>query len=133
MAQLSKENTKVINVPPISEEGFYKLWVTFLTPLHKLTPRNIEIAAELLRHRQRLSKVILDENVLMKVLMNSETRDEITKKCNISTQNYHVAISSLKKAKFFKDGRINPKMIPPTSIEQGECNLLVTFEEKRDE
>ena len=112
MEKKVKKVNKLYNLPPCTKEDVYKLWLTFLTPLHKLTPRNIEIAAELLKKREELSKVILDESILMRMLMSTETRDEITKKCNISTTNYHVALNSLKKHGFIKDDKINPKMIP---------------------
>lgn len=124
----SKEVNKVIPIPPCNEENFYKLWLTFLTPLHHLTPRNVEVGAELLRHREHLSKVILDEKMLMKLLMSSDIKADITKKCNITTQNYHVALSALKKAGFFKDGTINKKLIPKLDEGKREYNLLLSFQ-----
>lgn len=120
---------KVINLPCTKKE-FYRLWLTFLTPLHHLTPKVIEIAAELLRHRQELSKVILDEVMLTKVLLSQETRDEIIKDCDITLSNFHVAIGKLKKAHFFKDGVINPRLIPQIPDDSKDYNLALAFHVK---
>lgn len=130
---MDKKVDKAIVLPSCNEREFFRLWLTFLTPLHKLTPKNVEIAAELLRHRHRLSKVILDEGVLMKVLMSTETKDEIIKDCNISTQNFHVAVSTLRKAGFFVDGKINPKLIPNITDTTTSYNTMLIFTIKREE
>lgn len=122
----NSEINKALNLP-CNKRNFYRLWLTFLTPLHHLTPKVIEIAAELLRHRQELSKVILDENVLTKVLMSPEVRDEIIKDCNITLSNFHVAVGKLKKAKFFDKGVINPKLIPNLSDDSNRFNLVLMF------
>ena len=117
---------KVVPVP-CNTRNFYKLWLSFLVPLHKFTPHVVAIAGELLRHRQELSKKILDEKLLSKILLGQEVREEIMKDCDCTLSTFRVTINKLKKAGFFKDGSINPLFIP--AIEEGSngFNLMLAF------
>lgn len=104
------------------------LWLTFLTPLHKLTPSIVNLAAEILKHRFRLSQVIKDEDILDNYLLsNEEIRNAIIEKCKLSTSNYHVSIGKLKKAGFFIDGKVNPKFIPKVKVDKDHYSLLLLF------
>lgn len=117
---------KVIDVP-CDERGFYRMWMAFLTPIHHFTPQVNNIAAELLWQRNRLSKIILDEPTLMKVLMSPDVRKDVLKECKITLSTYNVALNKLRKGGFFKDGRINPRLIPPIKKDQTEFHLMLMF------
>lgn len=104
------------------------LWLTFLTPLHKLTPSIVNLAAEILKHRFKLSQVIKDEDILDNYLLtNEEIRNAIIEKCKLSTSNYHVSIGKLKKAGFFINGKVNPKFIPKVRLDKDSYSLLLLF------
>lgn len=125
-------NSKAIRVP-CTRDNFYKIWLTFLMPLHKLTTKSTEVASELLRHRYLLSKAISDPVLLNKVLMGQETRTEIMKKCNITSSNFYVVMGKLKKADFLKDGGINPKFIPDSVMNSNSYQLHIMFNVKDEE
>lgn len=117
---------KALPIPCELSGNFFYIWLTFFTPLHKLTPSVTKIAAEILRHRYILSKSITDANILDKYLMtNEEIRNDIIKACGISLSNYHVGVGKLRQAKFFIDGNVNPKLIPP--IEEGSTSINLLF------
>lgn len=118
----------VAEIPCKLEGNFFACWLTFLSPIHKLTPGVVAVAAELLRHRYILSKSISNDAILDKYLLtNSEVREEIMKTCNISLSNYHVCLGKLKKGKFFIDGRINSKFIPKIVEGSDKYALLLLF------
>lgn len=120
----------LIKIPCKLTENFYNYWLTFLTPIHNLTPSVVSIAAELLKHRYKLSQVISNEEILDNYLLtNEEVRNEIIQTCKISLSNYHVGIGKLKKARFFIDGRINPKFIPRFEPDQKQYRLVLQFGE----
>lgn len=119
-------NTKAIGIP-CNENNFYRLWLTFLSPLHKLTSKSVQVAAELLKHRKRLSKVTTDLNILNKILLGSETKQDIMKECGITSSNYYVVISKLKKAGFLTNYGINPKFIPDNNIDAKNYHLHIMF------
>lgn len=129
---MDKKVNKAINVPCTSRT-FYRMWLAFLTPIHHFTPQVCGVAAELLWHRNRLSKIILDEPTLMKVLMSPDTRKEILKDCGITLSTYGVALNKLRKAEFFKNGVINPKLIPPLETGQTKFNLMLLFNIKDEQ
>ena len=74
-----------------------------------------------------MSKYVLDEAMLMKLLMGQDIRDEIIKECNITLSTYRVTINKLKKGQFFKDGTINPRLIPNLDG-SSKYNLMLMFD-----
>lgn len=131
---MSKVADSVISIPCSLEGDFMNWWLTFLTPLHKLTPSIINLAAEILKHRFRLSLVINDEDILDNYLMsNEEIRQAIISKCKLSTSNYHVSIGKLKKAGFFIDGKVNPKFIPKITKDKDYYTLMLLFRMSQNE
>ena len=124
--QIAPKNSKAANVP-VKRDNFYKLWLTFMTPLHKLTAKSVEVAAELLKERKRLSKVISDTTVLYKNLFSVETKNYITSKCKITSSNYYVIMGKLRTAGFIIDNTINIKFIPDYNYEGDEYHLHIMF------
>ena len=55
-----KINQAVIRIPCNLQEFFF-YWVKFLKPLHNLTEREIQVAAELLLERYEISKTLAKE------------------------------------------------------------------------
>lgn len=106
---------------------FFKAWLEFLSPLHKLTKKEIVVLAALLKERYELSKVIKDEEVLDKYTMNYETRQKVKDDCGISQTHFQVIMTSLKKNKVIEDGRINPKFIPKVDENAKTFQLLLLF------
>lgn len=131
---MSKVADSVIKLPMCSSrKDFIRLWLTFLTPLHKLTPTIINLAAEIIDQRFELSKVISDDTVLDKYLMtDKEIVTSIMTNCELSSSNYHVGITKLRKVGFFKEGRINPKFLPKLNIGSTSYSLLLLFSIKED-
>lgn len=125
---MSKIADSVIKLPCSSVGDFIKIWLTFLTPLHKLTPTIINLAAEILRQRFELSKAINDDTILDNYLMtNKEITNSIMTNCNLSSSNYHVGITKLRKVGFFKEGKINPKFIPKITPDSTSYSLMLLF------
>lgn len=125
---MSKVNS-AIRVPCKLEGNFFNYWLTFLTPIHKLTPSVINIAAEILKHRYILSKDITNDTILDNYLLsNEEIRNDIITTCGISLSNYHVGIGKLKKAGFFINNKVNPKFIPKLDKDSNQYNFLLIFD-----
>lgn len=125
---MSKIADSVLRVPCKDEGDFIRLWLTFLTPLHKMTPSIITLAAEIIKKRVELSRVISDDVILDKFLFTDENiRKEIISNCGISTSNYHVGLTKLKKAGFFIDGKVNPKFVPKIDMEATKYSMMLLF------
>lgn len=117
----------VITIPTSINGKFFKYWLEFLRPFHKLTEREVDVLACFLRHRYELSKVISDIEVLNKYTMNEETKRQIREECNMSQAHFQVIMTKLKKVKMIENGRINPKFIPRLTKDDTSFQLLLSF------
>lgn len=116
----------------MSPDGdFFRYWVEFLRPLHELTKREMDVLAEFLKVRYNLSKAIIDEDTLDRVLMSEETKRSIRKSCGISAKHFQVVMGKFRKNGVVKDGRISLKLIP-TITDEG-VGLMVHFSFKDEQ
>lgn len=128
--------SSLISIPCKDLKSFFRYWMAFLTPIHHLTPKVIEVAASMLEQRHELSKSISNDEILDKYLMSEEIRQKIMDDCDIKLAHYHVIVGKLIDGKFIleeNDGkikRINPKFIPNLKEETGEFGFLLAFELK---
>lgn len=120
----------VIRIPTSLNGSFFKYWLMFLRPFHKLTDREIDIIASFIKQRYELSKVIKDNEILDKVTMSEDVKRKVREECNITLPHFQVIMGKLRKSKVIINGRINPKFIPNISEETGVCQLLLFFELK---
>lgn len=110
----------------VSPEGdFFRVWVEFLKPVHKLTSREMDVLATFLKERYELSKVITDSDVLDSVLMSENTKRKIREKCGISPKHFQVIMSKFRKNRVVTDKKIYLTLIP--SITPEGVGLMVYF------
>lgn len=122
----NKKVNNIIKIPITQDIKFFRCWLELLTPYHKLTPREIDVAAEFLNKRFELSKSITDNNLLDKILMNEETKAEIRKICGVNSAHFQVIMGKLRKAKFIVDNRVNYKFIPK-NLHMGDKAFQMLF------
>ena len=118
----------VVRIPAKTKEGFYKYWFKFLLPFHKLTEREMEIAACFLKHREELSKVISDPDILESVLMSDDIKDKIREECDISLPHFQIVIGKLKKANVIIGNKFNPRFVPKVKEGSDNFKLLLLFD-----
>ena len=74
MAGIKPNN--VIRVP-CSLDSLFRYWLDFLTTFHNLTSRETDVATAFLRGRYKLSKVILDSDLVDRTLMSEESQRKL--------------------------------------------------------
>lgn len=109
----------IISIPVSLEGNFFRRWIEFLQPFHHMKSREMDVAAALLKERYLLSKVISDDKVLDKITLSLDTKKKIMKEYNLTSSNFHVVLTKLRKANFIEDNRINKKFIP-NNINEGD-------------
>ena len=124
---MKKKINGIISIPASLKGNFFRYWLEFLTPFHKLTPREKDIATSFIKHRYLLSKVIKDETILDKIAMGEETKRKVMQECNIAPSHFQIIIGKLRKAKFIVNNKINPKFIPKNIEEGDECFQLLLY------
>lgn len=115
---------------PTSYDNFFIWWFKFLEPYHRLTPKEIELAAEFVKKHIELSKGITDPKLLDKVLMLEETKREIRESLNMKYPNFQVLLSNLRKNKVIENDKLNPRFIPNLKIDENDFKLLFLFQIK---
>ena len=125
-----KKADNIVRIPTSLDGRFFRHWLMFLKPFHKLTDREIDIAASLIKKRYELSKVIKDVDILDKVTMSEDTKKKIREECNITLAHFQVIMGKLKRSKVIIDGKINPRFVPNIDSESDTFQLLLLFELK---
>ena len=116
----------------ISPDGdFFRVWVEFLKPVHKLTNREMDVLAVFLKKRYELSKVITDNEVLDKVLMSEETKLSIRKESGVSAKHFQVIMAKFRKNGVVVNNRIFLNLIPSVSEEGVGLMVYFSFENEQ--
>jgi len=129
MAGIKPNN--VIRVP-CTLDSLFRYWLDFLTPFHNLTSRETDVATAFLRERYKLSKVILDSDLVDRTLMSEESQRKLRQECELTNQHFQVIKSKLKSKKFFINDKINPRLIPNINDVVKSFQLLLVFDYSND-
>jgi len=127
--ETKKRVNGIINIPTSLEGNFFRYWLEFLAPFHKLTAREMDVATSFIKQRYLLSQAIKDEAILDRVTMSEDTKHKVMEECNITPSHFQVIMGKLRKAKIITDGKINPKFVPKNlSNDDKSFQLLLYFD-----
>ena len=125
---MERKPNNVIALKSSLSGRFFRIWLEFLRPFHKLTERETDVMAAFLKQRFELSKVVSDQEVLNKLTMSEDTKRKVRDDCNISQAHFQVIMTKLKKSKMIDNGKINPRFIPRVEQDAKSFQLLLSFE-----
>ena len=121
----------MITIEGKPDKNFFKWWCIFLRPFINLTNREIDVIAEFLRQRQKLSKITSDPASLDILLMSDETKKKVMEACNITQQHFYVVMSNLRKNHVIIGNILNPRLIPNIRKDDNGCfQLMILFKDK---
>ena len=121
-----KKPGSVVLVPG-NLNSFFRNWFEFLAPFHKLTAREMDVAAAFVRHRYELSKSISDPEILDREVMSDYTKKQIREECNITLAYFQVIMGKLRKNNIIIDGKLNPRFIPDLKDGEKSFSVLLYF------
>ena len=98
-----------------TEDSFYRLWIEFLAPFHKLTARERDVAARIIYQYFRLKEEIADPEVLRDVMWSQKSRRDMWESLGMSPAHFQMVLARLRAAEILVDGDINPRFIPHKS------------------
>lgn len=113
---------------PTDKKKFFRFWYEFLKPFHKLTDREIDVITSFTYERFLLSKVILDSEVLDKVVMSEDTKKKVREESNITLAHFQVIMGKLRKNRVIINNKINPKFIPNITEDDNSFKLMLLFD-----
>lgn len=125
---MERKPNSVIALKGSLNGSFFRIWLEFLRPFHKLTDRETDVLACFLKHRYELSKVVSDEDILNKLTLGEDTKKKIREECNITQAHFQVIMTKLKKSKMIESGKISPKFIPRLEQDANSFQLLLSFD-----
>lgn len=125
---MERKPNNVIALKSSLSGSFFRIWLEFLRPFHKLTERETDVMAAFLKERFELSKVVSDQEVLNRLTMSEDTKRKVRDECSISQAHFQVIMTKLKKSKMIDNGKINPRFIPRVEKDAKGFQLLLAFE-----
>jgi hypothetical protein len=125
---ITKKANNIVRIPTSKNGKFFNYWFEFLKPFHKLTNRELDVIAGLVKYRYELSKVIKDDNILDKVTMSEDTKEKVRVECDLSKPYFQVIMTKLRQNNLIIDDKINPRFIPNIKEEDGYFQLLLLFD-----
>lgn len=118
-----------LNLSPNGD--FFRLYTAFLQPVHNLTDREMDVLAEYLKERYKLSKKISDEDTVDRILMSDETRKKIREICGIKPRHINVILSAFRKKGVLRNNKFYLNLIP--TLSKTGAGLLILFDFKHEQ
>ena len=128
---MSNKDEKVANMN-VSIKDFFKRWIEFTRPFHKLNPQQSAVLALLLYHHYRLSKEITNTRILWKEVFDYDTKVLIHEELDIQLGSLENLLSRLRKKKIIVDNKITPYYIPNIDKKTKEFKLIFNFKIQHD-
>ncbi len=110
-----------------SGASFYRMWIEFLAPFHKLTAREREVAARIIAQYFKLKDSIPDPEMLKEVMWSHTSRKDMRESLKMSQAHFQMILAKLRTSGVLLDGDINPKYIPHMT-EDPRFMLSVVFD-----
>ena len=111
--------------------SFFRGWVEFLAPFHKLTARERDVMARILVQYFKLKDNIPDPEVLKEVMWSQTSRKDMRESLKMSQAHFQMMLAKLREAGVLVDGDLNPKYIPHVD-DQPRFMLSIVFDWSSD-
>ena len=95
-----------------TDDSFYRMWIEFLSPFHKLTSREKDVAARIIAQYFKLKGSIPDPVVLKEVMWSNTSKKDMRESLNMSPAHFQMILAKLRTSGVLVNGDINPKYIP---------------------
>jgi hypothetical protein len=122
---MSKDE-KVVTIN-VKLKSFFRNWVQFTQPFHKLRPQEQHLLSLLLFHHYRLRQEITNNKILWKELFDYDTKLSMYEEMEIQSGALENLLSSLRKKKVILDGQISPVYIPEITKSTKKFTLTFNF------
>lgn len=111
-----------------TSDSLYRIWMEFLTPFHKLTAREKDVAARIIEQYFRLKESISDPEVLRDLLWSRKSRKDIMTSLKMSQPHFQLILARLKTVGFLIDGDINPRYLPHKVDGESRLALQIIYD-----
>ena len=92
--------------------SFFRAWMEILTPFHKLTSREKDVAARILMQYFKFKENVEDPEVLNELLWSRRSRKDIMDSLGMSQAHFQMVLGKLRSSGVIRDGKIYHMYIP---------------------
>lgn len=108
---------------------FFRTWVEFLTPYHKLTARERDVMARIISQYFKLRKSVSDPSLLNEMLWTQASRKDMRESLGMSPAHFQMILGKLHQAGVLReDDSIEPRYIPDIVDDEPRFLLNVIFD-----
>lgn len=100
---------------PCKSSEFIEAWLEVMRPIHRLSPKEIEIAAAIIKKRNEFAQSVSDKSLINKLLFNKETKESIVRETNITMTHFKTILHKLRDKGLINGNMINPIYLPDWS------------------
>lgn len=111
-----------------SDESFYRMWVEFLTPFHRLAMREKDVMAKIISQYFKLKEQCDDPVMLRELLWSQSSRQDMRTSLGMSQPHFQMVLGKLREKNVIKDGDINPRFLPSVKRDNRTFGLLIVFD-----
>lgn len=111
-----------------NDESFYRMWVEFLTPYHKLAAREKDVMATIISQYFKLKKQCEDPVMLRELLWSQSSRQDMRTTLGMSQPHFQMVLGKLREVGVIKDGDINQRFLPHIRSDSKTFELRVVFD-----
>lgn len=111
-----------------TDESFFRMWMEFLTPFHRLTAREKDVAARFLIQWLKFKGSVQDEETLVELMWSKRSRRDMIESLKMSQAHFQVVIGKLRQSGFLIGDVINPKYIPDRRDGESRFMLQVVYD-----
>lgn len=115
MANGEEPLQKLVNgttVIPTTSNEFIRAWLEVMKPLHKMTSKEMDYAAVLLKKREEIAKEVSDQGLIDKLLFDEDTKEAVRIEAGVSQPHAKAILYSMKNKGVIVGKRISPRYIP---------------------
>jgi hypothetical protein len=109
----------------VNQNNILQKWLSLTYPIHKLTDKEIDVAAIFLRKYFENKEKIINEELLNKVTFSTESKRSVREELNMTPTYFQIILRGLKEKEFIKNGLINPKFIPSFNSDGNILHLFI--------
>lgn len=93
--------------------SFFRTWIEFLTPFHKLTARERDVAARIIEQYFKLKERVPDPVLLNEMLWTNNSRKDMRESLGMSQAHFQMILAKLRSSGLLiKDDNIEPRYLP---------------------
>jgi hypothetical protein len=128
---MNNKNIKIANIN-VKLKTFFRNWMQFTQPFHKLPNQQQAVLALLLFYHYQLKSEITNTKILWKAVFDYDIKIKISNELEIQQGALENLLSQLRKRKIIVDNQITPAYVPELDLKAKKFTIVFNFNIKNE-